>query len=193
MIVIVAFMIFNLGKQFFYKNILFPSTLIVEQEEKLKVNNNNLPEVVTNIVKDNLEANKIIENKIVIQTVEVIKEIIVMVTPTPRPYKEYKGIYSWYYPPLGGINCDTNPDGTEECDYMANGERWEKWENIGCACPEEIPFNTEIYIKELNLKLTCVDRGGAIVKDENDNYWIDHLTNNPLLYWSTPITLIIYE
>jgi hypothetical protein len=94
---------------------------------------------------------------------------------------------------LGGINCDTNPDGSEECIYMANGEKWEKYENIACACPDVFEFGTIIRIKELALNLVCLDRGGAIRIDDDGYYWIDHLTNNPLLFWSTPITLQIKE
>lgn len=179
MVIIVGVMFFILGKQFFYKNILFPNTLV----------NNNNTEEITRIVVENIPTPYVVE-KIVTQ--EVIKEIFVEVTPTPSG-KIAKGRYSWYYPPLGGINCDRDQDGNEECTYVANGDEWQIWYEKGCACPAEIPLGSQIKIKELGLTLTCVDRGGAIIVDQDGYYWIDHLTNSPRLYWSSPITIEIIE
>lgn len=129
-------------------------------------------------------------NAPVYQTVVVPQEVVITATPG---YKVVKGRYSWYYPPLGGINCDRNGDGTAECDYLANGQPWGYWYGKGAACPFELPFGTRIHIVEYNLDLYCVDRGGEIVVDSEGYYWIDHLTNEPVAQWSTPITIWIYD
>ncbi len=181
MVVIVGTMIAILAKQFFYKNILFPKTLVPEGQI----------EEITRIVASQLPTPLTIER---IVTQETIKEIYVIVTPTPATAgRVVKGKYSWYYPPLGGINCDRDQDGTEECTYVANGDQWELWYERGAACPPELALGTKIKIRELDLNLTCVDRGWAIIVDDEGYYWIDHLTNAPRLYWSSPITIEIIE
>ena len=124
----------------------------------------------------------------IIQTVIVPQIQYIEVTPTPKP-NVYPGRYSWYWPPLGGINCDRDSSGNEECEYMANGEKWISWVNIGAACPVEWAFGTQIKIIEANVILTCVDRGGAIVRESDGVYWIDQLTENPIFYWSKSITI----
>jgi len=80
---------------------------------------------------------------------------------------------SYYWPPLGGINCDTNPDGSPECEQMANGERWDNQVGQVVACPVEIPLGTLIKINDR--VLTCKDRGGEIVQNSDGSYWIDVL------------------
>lgn len=102
------------------------------------------------------------------------------------------GFYSWYWPPFGGINCDQNPDGSDECTYLANGDRFDFWIDRGCACPAELPFGTRIYIKQTGDTYICVDRGGAIVVD-GGAFWIDVLTDKPDMLWSSPIDIVIYQ
>lgn len=167
-------------KQFFYKNILLPSTIVEERVDS--------PENITKIVLSSLPTQVPI-----VRTVIVEKQVPVYMVVTATPQPTLKGRYSWYYPPLGGINCDRNADGTEECDFLANGDRWQNWYERGAACPGEWPLGTRFKIIELGLELTCVDRGGAIVKDVDGYFWIDHLTNSPRLYWSSPITIQLIQ
>lgn len=100
------------------------------------------------------------------------------------------GFYSWYWPPLGGINCDTDANGQPECEYVANGDSFRDWIGRGVACPAEIPLGSRIFIRQVNQSFRCIDRGGAIVFDGN-RFWIDVLTDTPGLNWHDPIDLII--
>lgn len=98
-------------------------------------------------------------------------------TRTPKVTEEFIQIsimYSYYYPPLGGVNCSTTGCGL--AGIMANGEKWV--DNVGraCACPTELPFGTIIIIDGFNW--VCKDRGGMIVK-VGKYYWIDFLTPYP--------------
>lgn len=117
-------------------------------------------------------------------------------TPTmqdnPKISYMVKGIYSYYWPPLGGINCDKNPDGSEECEYMASGLRVDQWIGKAFACPVSLPFFTKIHIVQLGIDGICLDRGEAIVIDKYGSYWFDHLISSPLIGWSSPVDVIIY-
>ncbi len=96
------------------------------------------------------------------------------VTPTSVPIVEYQARISYYWPPYGGINCDRDLDGVEECDYMASGQRYEDWVGKGLACPVEFPIGTQF---EINGQLwMCVDRGGAIVSLPDGTIWLDLLS-----------------
>lgn len=149
-----------------------------------------------------LEENKTIEKLVQDQLATIMPTPTLQPTYTPYPTgtpvplieNKYtvKGFYSWYWPPLGGINCDKNSDGSEECKFLANGEPFERWIGTGFACPASLPFGTRIKVLELNIQGVCVDRGGQIVIDKYGQYWFDHLIENPLMYWSTPITVEIY-
>lgn len=142
---------------------------------------------------------------------EMVKTAIAEKYPTPSPVPTYTpyptqtpqaqplensyivtGLYSWYWPPLGGINCDQHLDGSPKCETVANGDPWEKWAEIGFACPKNIPFGSRIKINDLGFIGRCVDRGTQIVVDKYGRYWFDHLTNNPLFYWSTEIKVTVY-
>jgi len=103
----------------------------------------------------------------------------------------YKGFYSYYWPPLGGINCDV-VDGVEECEYMANGQKVKDYVGVAWACPEEIEFGSYLYIVELDLYGVCKDRGEMIVCDD-DGCWFDHLISSGLMYWGTEINVEVYE
>lgn len=100
--------------------------------------------------------------------------------------------YSYYWPPLKGINCDTER-GEPECIMMASGQNGPDNVGIGWACPAEFPFFSTIYIRELSIWGRCLDRGGLIRKDPRDGlYWFDHLLDFGLLYWSEPMTVEVY-
>lgn len=100
--------------------------------------------------------------------------------------------YSWYYPPYGGINCDT-VNGVEECNYMANGQLAHEYMGVAWACPPDIPFESRIYIRELDQWGVCKDRGSMIRLDPSDDrYWFDHLMKDPLLWWGCPVTIEVY-
>lgn len=100
--------------------------------------------------------------------------------------------YSYYWPPLGGINCDVIKD-KEECLYLASGAYGPDNVGIAWACPADFPFYSTIYIRELDIWGRCLDRGGAIRKDPRDGlYWFDQLLDFGLLYWSEEMTVEVY-
>jgi hypothetical protein len=80
---------------------------------------------------------------------------------------------SFYWPPLGGINCDTLPDGSEECEQMATGESWRPYVGKVVACPESIPLGSLIKIDGRVFR--CADRGGMITQVDDSTYWVDLL------------------
>lgn len=83
---------------------------------------------------------------------------------------------SHYWPPLGGTNCFSFVDG--ECKSgMASGLRWQDWTDKAAACPGSLPFGTIIEFN--GRRFICLDRGGAVVQNEN-TYWIDTLTEWPV-------------
>lgn len=102
-----------------------------------------------------------------------------------------KGKISYYWPPLGGINCDSI-NGVEECDHVANGDLYTVWVGIGVACPESLPFFTRIYIPEIDRDFVCVDRGGLIYVDADNFYWFDILNSEPLLPYGTITDVLVY-
>jgi hypothetical protein len=99
----------------------------------------------------------------------------------------YRGKYSYYWPPLGGVNCD------RDCNKMANGQNPADFIGIGWACDMSISFGTVIYIKELNIYGICVDRGGMIRQDSDGLFWFDHLIRSPFLNYGSEITVFVYD
>jgi hypothetical protein len=97
---------------------------------------------------------------------------------------------SFYYPPLGGINCD-QINGIQDCLHLANGEEYYKWVGRGMACPAEWPFGSQIEL--MGQVWECVDRGGAIVED-GGAYWVDLLYPfMPLnVYWGAVLDATLY-
>lgn len=75
-------------------------------------------------------------------------------------------IASYYWPPLGGINCDS------DCSTMANGESWKPYIGKSLACPVEFPFGT--LFKVSGRVWVCKDRGGMIL-ERDGAYWVDFL------------------
>ena len=147
----------------------------------------------------------IIENDLTVE--QIAKNVLAESMQTQTPYPTYTpyptptvmkgrsydaiGIYSWYWPPLGGVNCSQHGDGSSKCSHVANGDLYTNWVDVGCACPVNLPFGTNIYIQELGISLICVDRGGLIFMDNDYSYWIDHLVDSPLLDYGTYINITI--
>jgi len=90
--------------------------------------------------------------------------------------------YSYYFPPLGGINCDG------DCDHMANGEAWRGYVGEVVACPPEFPLGTVFRV--LGDEYICLDRGGAIQFLDDGTFWLDFLRpNGEYPFW----TIILVE
>lgn len=130
-------------------------------------------------------------------TVTTIPTMVPTMAPTPTNegnllnYDVYPGKYSYYWPPLGGINCDTNPDGSPECEHVANGDLYTDWVGLGVACDSSIPLGSRLYIVELDQFYTCIDRGYLIKRDIDNRYWFDFLTDAPAFDYGTPITVYV--
>ena len=73
--------------------------------------------------------------------------------------KMVKVRYSYYWPPLLGVNCGRVING--ECvSRMAGGLRWQDWIGKAVACPPEWPFFTKVLSD--GREWVCLDRGGKI-------------------------------
>lgn len=102
-----------------------------------------------------------------LQTVIVKIPYIITATPEPTNSQFYENgslvrfRYSYYYPPLGGVNCRTFEDGV--CtSKMASGDRWEDYLNLAVACDSKIPLGTKIKVvapEEVKGTYICLDRG----------------------------------
>jgi hypothetical protein len=92
------------------------------------------------------------------------------------PGEEMTAVISYYYPPYGGINC------AGSCDTMANGAFWADWIGRAAACPASWPFGTSVYI--FGRSWICMDRGGAIVENDDGSVWIDLLS--PVMPYGLP-------
>ena len=82
--------------------------------------------------------------------------------------------YSWYWPPLGGIN--TSMPWAPHLARTANGDRWQEHVGTGIACPRSWPFGTRVLA--FGSWWECVDRGGAI-KYVDGIPWLDFLVSEP--------------
>jgi len=109
-----------------------------------------------------------------------------------KEYKIYEGKYSYYWPPLGGINCDV-VDGREECEYMASGLLFKDYVGIAFACDPSIPMYSVVYVEQLNLWGRCLDRGSMIRQDQDGLFWFDHLIDEPFIPYGDHITVRIYD
>jgi len=88
--------------------------------------------------------------------------------PSPSPTREVVLSHlSFYWPPLGDINCD------HECEHIANGDEWKQWVSKGLACPPHYSLGTVFVINGDHW--VCVDRGEAIVVNEDGSIWLDLL------------------
>ena len=130
---------------------------------------------------------KDMSNTIVIEVepteVKAAEEVKPTSTPTPSndASQFIKVKVSHYWPELGGVNCLTFVNG--ECiSRMANGKTWQS--GVGqdvMACPPELEFGTQLYLIDFDRTFTCTDRGSAIVKTVNGEYWIDLLLPKALV------------
>lgn len=99
--------------------------------------------------------------------------------PNREPDLYIDGKISYFYPPYAyqkpeyEINCDKNPDGSLECEQMASGNLVKHYMGEALACPAEFEFGT--IFKIWDGYYTCRDRGGAIVKINEETYWLDIL------------------
>lgn len=103
-------------------------------------------------------------------------QLAVTGTPTPGPVY-VKAHISHYYPGWGGPNC-SNYVGGRCISRMASGHNWERFVGLACACPVEYPFGTRFIVQ--GKTWTCLDRGGAIVRDGN-KIWLDLLTKEKIV------------
>jgi hypothetical protein len=108
-----------------------------------------------------------------------------------EPFQVVSGRYSYYWPPLGGINCN-RVNGFDDCEHMATGLKVADYIGIAWACVPEIPVYTVIHVRELDLWGRCLDRGGAIVIQDG-LYWFDHLHEYPQVKWGSGITVELYN
>ena len=107
----------------------------------------------------------------------------VPVTSTPAaplaeaPKELVRARISHYYPGWGGPNCFNFVNG--RCiSRMASGKNWEKYIDQACACPAEFAFGTQFVV--MGKTWTCLDRGGAIVREGN-KIWLDLLTKEKVV------------
>ena len=108
--------------------------------------------------------------------------------PTSTPIKNLlydgKGKYSYYWPPLGGVNCE------EPCAIMASGMKWEDNLNYAVACPAEFPMYSRVVLPFGEFR--CLDRGSMIIMI-NGVPWIDHLSEVPHFNYGFLMDVKIYE
>lgn len=105
-----------------------------------------------------------------------------------KQYRIMAGIYSYYWAPLGGINCDY------DCNTLASGFNTADYIGIGWACDQSIPFGTVLYFEELGIYGVCVDRGGMISFDsDKGGFWFDQNIKVPLLPYGTKLTVRVYD
>ena len=141
---------------------------------------------------------KVIYPMIQHEEIDVVQEIynrsaaIYSAYSQEKDYQVYEGKYSYYWPPLGGINCDI-VDGKEECKYMASGLIFSDYVGIAFACDQSIPMYSVIYVEQLNLWGRCLDRGSMIKRDEDGLFWFDHLIDQPFIPYGDHITVRIYD
>lgn len=103
--------------------------------------------------------------------------------PTTDPKRfTVRGLYSWYWPPYGGINCGHGPNDdplSGVCDpygTMASGDRWLDYIGKAVACAVDWPLHSRVIF--LGREWICLDRGGAIVA-QGGAYWFDFLQPYP--------------
>lgn len=106
--------------------------------------------------------------------------------------------YSYYFPPLGGVNC--HPDNWHDnyCDDItASGEQWTKYIGRGVAVPvqwaDKIPLMSVIRVLDNTVmegEYTVVDFCGDCIKSEGHIYF-DFLDNRPRLNWTVPLLVQI--
>ena len=107
-----------------------------------------------------------------VPTQEVTPTAVMTATPQQPTTYQIVAKMSYYWPPLGGINAD------HDMLHTADGSNWRKLYNEGIkilACPPEFPIGTKFYIR--GDEWICKDRGGAIVRNPDNSYWLDLLAD----------------
>jgi len=114
--------------------------------------------------------------------------LVVYQTVTVKEYAPYiEGLeltrfrYSYYYPPLGGVNCRDFIDGVCQSP-MASGDLWEDYLYKAVACDSQYPLGTKFLVvapEEVKGEYICLDRGGGIEGTD----LIDFLDDTQRLPW----------
>lgn len=103
-------------------------------------------------------------------------------------YEVERAKISHYWPPLGGPNCSNFVDG--ECvSHMASGLRWQDYVDTAVACPAEYPFGTRFLV--FGKLWTCLDRGGAIIRTNDNSVWLDLLTPTTPVPFGTEVEVLV--
>ena len=98
--------------------------------------------------------------------------------PDREPDQMIDGKISYFWPPYAyqkaeyEINCDKS-NGVLECEQMASGNLVIGYVGEAIACPLEYEFGT--IFKVWGGYYTCRDRGGAIVRIDEETFWLDIL------------------
>jgi hypothetical protein len=118
--------------------------------------------------------------------------------PTLRSYVNLGKIwaigYSYYFPPLGGINCAVQNWHDNYCDDVtASGLRWTEYIGKGVAVPvqwrDEIPLLSVVRVLDnviMQGDYLVLDYCGDCIKKEGHVYF-DFLDNRPRLNWTVPL------
>jgi len=128
------------------------------------------------IVSDTPEPNVMPTPFVVYETVTVDRYVPIMPNNELRVFR-----YSYYYPPLGGVNCRLFENGY--CvSSMASGDPWENYLGLAVACDSEFPLGTRFLVvapEEIKGEYVCLDRGGGIEGTD----LLDFLSESQKLPW----------
>lgn len=108
---------------------------------------------------------------------------------------QHEFLFSYYYPPLGGVNCHPDNWINNTCkDTTASGQKWSSYMGAGIAIHpdwlDEMPYGTQIIVSspsEIAGTYTVIDLcGGCLI---NGNYYFDFLEPSMPsgLSWSVPV------
>lgn len=118
----------------------------------------------------------IIEVEVVEKVAEIEQSDVLVWEGTAR--------YSYYWPPLGGINCE------EPCEMMAGGDLWNGYVGVAVACPVEWDLGSRVVLPFG--EFVCMDRGGMIVFIDGIP-WIDHLSPEAFYNYGYLMEVRVYE
>lgn len=107
--------------------------------------------------------------------------------------------FSYYYPPLGGVNCHSDNWVNGQCkNYTASGEGWIENMGKGIAVHPDmlntLPFGSEIYVsypEQIKGFYKVIDLcGGCLI---NGKYYFDFLFSSmpPSLNWSVDVGFVV--
>lgn len=106
--------------------------------------------------------------------------------------------YSYYFPPIGGINCHPDNWVDNYClDITASGLRWSEYIGRGVAIPiqwaDDIPLLSVLRVLDNVIMAgdyVVLDYCGDCIKSEGHVY-LDFLDNRPRLNWTVPLLIEI--